>query len=51
MPELLNLGRDIGLCIGLFPIHEYWADIGRPDDLAAADMAHSAPSGRERSGP
>jgi dTDP-glucose pyrophosphorylase len=43
MPELLNLGRDIGLRIGLFPIHEYWTDIGRPDDLEAADMVHRAP--------
>lgn len=50
MPELLNLGRDIGLRIGLFPIHEYWTDIGRPDDLAAADMAHSAGTGRGQGG-
>lgn len=40
MPELLNLGREIGLRIGLFPIHEYWADIGRPDDLERADRLH-----------
>lgn len=37
MPELLNIARRIGLRIGLFPIHEYWIDIGRPDDLNAAD--------------
>lgn len=37
MPTLLDRGREIGLKIGLFPIHEYWADVGRPDDLAAAD--------------
>lgn len=37
MPELLNQGREIGLRTGLFPIHEYWTDVGRPDDLAAAE--------------
>ncbi len=36
MPELLNAGREVGLKIGLFPIHEFWTDIGNPDDLAAA---------------
>ncbi len=40
MPELLNLGRSIGLRIGVFPIHEYWADIGRPDDLERAEDLH-----------
>lgn len=40
MPELLNEGRALGLSIGLFPIHEYWRDIGRPHDLAAADRDH-----------
>jgi dTDP-glucose pyrophosphorylase len=37
MPELLNEGRALGLSIGLFPIHEYWRDIGRPHDLADAE--------------
>lgn len=40
MPDLLNLGRTAGLKIGLFPVHEYWIDVGRPDDLAAADRHH-----------
>lgn len=40
MPELLNEGRRVGLRIGLFPIHEYWADVGRPEDLDAADAYH-----------
>ena len=35
MPALLNDGHRIGMRIGLFPIHEYWADIGRPEDLDA----------------
>ena len=42
MPELLNLGRAAGLKIGLFPIHEYWVDVGRPDDLDAANRDHKA---------
>jgi dTDP-glucose pyrophosphorylase len=41
MPELLTLGRRIGLRIGLFPIHEYWTDVGQPDDLDAADRLHA----------
>jgi dTDP-glucose pyrophosphorylase len=44
MPELLNIGRDIGLRIGLFPIHEYWTDIGRPADLDRADDWHRSRS-------
>lgn len=40
MPELLNQGRAIGLKIGIFPIHEYWTDVGRPADLEAADADH-----------
>lgn len=40
MPELLNQGREIGLRIGLFPIHEYWTDVGRPADLAAAEASY-----------
>jgi len=41
MPHLLNLGREIGLRIGLFPIHEYWIDVGRPDDLNTADTDYT----------
>ncbi len=40
MNELLNLGRDVGLSIGLFPIHEYWVDVGHPDDLDRAERDH-----------
>lgn len=40
MPDLLNRGREIGLRIGLFPIHEYWTDVGHPEDLDAADARH-----------
>lgn len=37
MPELLNAGRKVGLKIGVFPIHEYWTDLGDPKDLDAAN--------------
>jgi len=40
MPNLLNEARSIGLRLGLFPIHEYWTDVGRPEDLSAADEHH-----------
>lgn len=40
MPELLNRGHEIGLRTGLFPIHEYWVDVGHPEDLDAADARH-----------
>lgn len=42
MPELLNLGRQAGLKIGLFPIHEYWIDVGRADDLDTANRDHAS---------
>lgn len=40
MPNLLNEARSIGLQLGLFPVHEYWTDVGRPEDLSAADEHH-----------
>lgn len=36
MPDLLAAGRKAGLRIGVFPIHEYWRDVGRESDLASA---------------
>lgn len=38
MPSLLNAGRSIGMKIGLFPLHEYWIDIGHPEDFDAAQQ-------------
>ncbi len=40
MPEVLNRGQKAGLTTGLFPIHEYWADIGRPAEIEAAEALH-----------
>lgn len=37
MPNLLNQGKSVGMRIGLFPIHEEWADIGQPAALDAID--------------
>ena len=37
MPELLKRGKKLGLRIGLYPVHEYWTDIGHPDQLDAAE--------------
>ncbi len=42
MPELLRRGTEIGLTAGLFPIHEYWTDVGRPEDLEEARYRHTA---------
>jgi len=36
MPDVINLAKEIGIGIGIFPIHEYWIDIGRPQDLQTA---------------
>ena len=44
MPELLNAGRAFELKIGLFPMHEYWIDIGHPKDFEVAQKDHE---GRE----
>jgi NDP-sugar pyrophosphorylase family protein len=37
MPVLLNRAKSLGLRIGLFPVHEYWKDVGHPEDLNAAN--------------
>lgn len=33
MPEVLERAHDLGMKIGVFPIHEYWIDLGRPTDI------------------
>lgn len=42
MPQLLEAGRQAGLRIGIAPLHEYWRDIGHPDDLAMANSENSS---------
>ena len=41
MPTLLDQARHIGLRVGLFPILEYWTDVGAPHDLDTANQYHS----------
>ena len=41
MPELLRNSIKDELRIGLFPIHEYWLDLGRPNDLELAEAETS----------
>ena len=33
MPQLINRCVDAGYRVGCFPVHEYWADVGRIDQL------------------
>ena len=36
MPTFLEYCKDLDKSINLFPIHEYWIDIGRPETLEEA---------------
>jgi NDP-sugar pyrophosphorylase family protein len=38
MPTLLEQHIDAGRSVNMFPIHEYWLDIGRLDDFNRAQM-------------
>ncbi|MBM3553963.1 MAG: CBS domain-containing protein [Alphaproteobacteria bacterium] len=40
MPDLLNRGQKAGLKIGLFPLHEYWSDVGTPESFRDANARH-----------
>lgn len=40
MPTLLNKLVDNGSRVATFPIHEYWLDIGRMDDLERANIEY-----------
>lgn len=37
MPELMNIGINSGKKINPFILHEYWVDVGRPDDFNRAN--------------
>ena len=43
MPELLDLAHREGLRVDVFPVHEYWIDVGQPDDLELAESDHAEP--------
>lgn len=36
MTDMINKCLAAGLVVAVFPLHEYWTDIGTPDDLAKA---------------
>jgi NDP-sugar pyrophosphorylase family protein len=40
MPDVLNRAESKGLAVGVFPIHEYWQDVGVPADLERAERHH-----------
>jgi NDP-sugar pyrophosphorylase family protein len=40
MTDLVEAVRQTGGRVGVFPIIEYWRDIGRPEDLEAANLEH-----------
>ena len=42
MPDVLNNAHKVGMRLGLFPIHEYWAEVGHPEDLETADAFYRA---------
>ena len=42
MPDLFDMAKALSLKVGVFPLHEYWADLGTPDDLVAAELRLSA---------
>ena len=35
-PDLLKAAQDVGHRVAVFPIHEYWLDVGRPETLKEA---------------
>lgn len=41
MTDLVQAVRQAGGRVGVFPIIEYWRDIGRPEDLEAANLEHA----------
>ena len=38
MTDIVSQCFDSGLSVSVFPVHEYWSDIGTPDDLDKARM-------------
>jgi NDP-sugar pyrophosphorylase family protein len=38
MPDLISSAIEAGLRVVSFPVHEYWMDIGAPDDYQQAQL-------------
>jgi NDP-sugar pyrophosphorylase family protein len=45
--DLIQKCIDGGLPVAVFPVHEYWSDVGTPDDLEKARALFSG-TGRGR---
>lgn len=45
MPTLLQSEMDAGRTVNVFPVHEYWLDVGRPEDLQRARNEAGNPDG------
>ena len=41
MTDLVNISIENGETVGVFPLHEYWSDIGTPNDLEIARQKYS----------
>ena len=41
IPEFINLAKKAGFKIGVFPVHEYWTDVGMPETLNKANLKFS----------
>ena len=37
IPEFIELAKVSGLKVGVFPVHEYWTDVGLPETLSKAN--------------
>ena len=37
MPEILEIWKNLNKKVIVYPLHESWIDIGRPEDLAKAN--------------
>ena len=38
MPDFIRNGHVNGMRISIFPVHEVWSDVGRPEELEKADQ-------------
>lgn len=47
MPDLIEQMIDRSFQVSMFPIHEYWLDVGRPDDYATAQRSGTSVSGEK----
>lgn len=41
MPEILEISKNLNKKVIVYPLHESWIDVGRPEDLAKANLEKS----------